>query len=103
MKSTVHYILFFVSRNRKYYCHFSFNTHARALPLSAGSLIFVPVSLHIQHAHGHMKGKKPGGTTYADMIAHALGKVEGGRAAFNNICQIIERDFNDGLNWKLER
>ena len=49
-----------------------------------------------------LQGKKAG-TTYADMIAHALGRVEGGRGAFTEICDIIEAQFSDVLNWKLER
>lgn len=49
-----------------------------------------------------MQGKKAG-TTYADMIAHALSKVSGGRGAFTEICDIIEAEFTDVLNWKLER
>ncbi|CBJ26523.1 conserved unknown protein [Ectocarpus siliculosus] len=47
-------------------------------------------------------GSKKGGATYADMIAHALGKVENGKGAFTQICNIIERQFSEYLNWKLE-
>ncbi|CAN0203889.1 unnamed protein product, partial [Ectocarpus sp. 13 AM-2016] len=36
------------------------------------------------------------------MIAHALGKVENGKGAFTQICDIIERQFSEYLNWKLE-
>ncbi|CAM9446213.1 unnamed protein product [Pylaiella littoralis] len=48
------------------------------------------------------KGNKKGGATYADMIAHALSKVEGGKGPFTQICNIIEAQFSDYLNWKLE-
>ncbi|CAN0329418.1 unnamed protein product, partial [Hapterophycus canaliculatus] len=37
------------------------------------------------------------------MIAHSLGKVEDGKGAFTEICDIIESKFSGFLNWKLER
>lgn len=49
------------------------------------------------------KGNKKGGATYADMIAHALSRVEDGKGPFTQICDIIEAQFSDYLNWKLER
>ena len=47
-------------------------------------------------------GGVPGGATYSDMIAHALGKLTQRVGSFKEICAIVENDFADQLNWKLE-
>ncbi|KAJ8605585.1 hypothetical protein CTAYLR_000015 [Chrysophaeum taylorii] len=41
-------------------------------------------------------------TTYSDMIARALEKLPGERGNFKEICAVIEDDFSEQLNWKLE-
>ncbi|CAM9861885.1 unnamed protein product [Chrysoparadoxa australica] len=43
-----------------------------------------------------------GGKTYGQMIAHALNKLPHQCGAFQDICNIVEADFSDVLNWKLE-
>lgn len=55
------------------------------------------------NANTPFQGSKKGGATYADMIAHALTKVEDGKGGFLQICDIIEKEFSPHLNWKLER
>lgn len=36
------------------------------------------------------------------MIAHALQKLPQEQGSFKDICAVIEDDFSDQLNWKLE-
>ena len=43
-----------------------------------------------------------GAATYSDMIAHALRKCPDEQGDFKAICAIVEEDFFDQLNWKLE-
>jgi hypothetical protein len=45
---------------------------------------------------------RPGGATYSDMIAHALKKLPDEHGDFKDICKVIEQDFFEQLNWKLE-
>ncbi|CAM9547077.1 unnamed protein product, partial [Choristocarpus tenellus] len=42
-------------------------------------------------------------TTYSDMIAFALSKFPDGKGPFKDICDIVEKEWNKDLNWKLER
>eukprot|EP00611_Tribonema_gayanum_P028633 TRINITY_DN7417_c0_g1_i4.p1 TRINITY_DN7417_c0_g1~~TRINITY_DN7417_c0_g1_i4.p1 ORF type:complete len:173 (-),score=34.95 TRINITY_DN7417_c0_g1_i4:529-1047(-) len=44
----------------------------------------------------------PGMDTYSNRIAYALHKLPDQRGSFTEICDIIEQDFSDSLNWKLE-
>lgn len=45
---------------------------------------------------------RPGGATYSDMIAYALKKLPEEHGDFKDICKVIEQDFFEQLNWKLE-
>lgn len=78
--------------------------HGQMLPLTSypGHILFFP-SLRTYVLHLFLQGSKKGGATYADMIAHSLSKVENGKGAFTEICDIIESKFSEFLNWKLER
>lgn len=44
----------------------------------------------------------PTATTYSDMIAAALEKLPRETGSFQQICDVIEDEFTDQLNWKLE-
>lgn len=40
--------------------------------------------------------------TYSDMIRQALSKLPGRKGSIKDICSMIEEDYHDVLNWKIE-
>ncbi len=44
-----------------------------------------------------------GSGSYTDMCSYALSHLPRKQGTLKEICAIIERDFTDSLNWRLER